>query len=98
MLHGYLRDNTSGCCMTLKEKVFVEEENLQDYQKRRDRRGESQEREGPHGAFATKTSGLAGEESCGCLRNGLLKMGKEGKVMQSKAMQRPGMVCLPDIF
>ena len=44
-------------------------------------RGESQEREGPHGAFATKTSGLAGEESCGCLRNGLLKMGKEGKVM-----------------
>ena len=36
MLHGYLRDNTRGCCMTLKEKVFVEEENLQDYQKRRE--------------------------------------------------------------
>ena len=36
MLHGYLRDNTSECCMTLKEKVFVEEENLQDYQKRRE--------------------------------------------------------------
>ena len=87
MLHGYLRDNTSGCCMTLKEKVPEKKG-----------RGESQEREGPHGAFATKTSGLAGEESCGCLRNGLLKMGKEGKVMQSKAMQRPGMVCLPDIF
>ena len=36
MLHGYLRDNMSGCCMALKEKVFVEEENLQDYQKRRE--------------------------------------------------------------
>ena len=28
MLHGYLRD--------IKEKVFVKEENLQDYQKRRE--------------------------------------------------------------
>ena len=97
-MHGYLRDNTSGCCMTLKEKVFVEEENLQDYQKRRDRRGESQEREGPHGEFATKTSGLARKESCGCLRNGLLKMGKEGKVMQSNAKAWYGRLSLPDIF
>ena len=36
MLPGYQRDITSGCCMALKEKVFVEEENLQDYQKRRE--------------------------------------------------------------
>ena len=36
MLHGYLRDITNGCCMALKEMVFVEEENLQDYQKRRE--------------------------------------------------------------
>ena len=37
LLHGYLRDITSVCCMALKEKVFVEEENLQDYyQKRRE--------------------------------------------------------------
>ena len=55
MLHGYLRD--------IKEKVFVEEENLQDYQKRRKKgKGESQEREAPQGEFATKTSDVAGEE------------------------------------
>ena len=48
--------------MTLKEKVFVEEENL------------------------------------GCLRNGLLKMGKEGKVMQSNAKAWYGRLSLPDIF
>ena len=36
MLHGYLRDITSGCCTALKEKVFVEEENLQD--ERRDQK------------------------------------------------------------
>ena len=71
--------------MALKEKVFVEEEESSRLPKKKGG-GESQEREAPQGEFATKTSGVVGEESCGCLRNGLLKMGKEGK-----AMQRPGM-------
>ena len=32
----FMATYTSGCCMTLKEKVLVEEKNLQDYQKRRE--------------------------------------------------------------
>ena len=59
-----------GYLRDITEKVFVEEK----------------EREAPQREFATKTSDVAGEESCEFLRNGLLKTGKEGK-----AMQRPGM-------
>ena len=60
--------------------------------------GASQEREAPQGEFATKTSGVVGEESCGCLRNGLLKMGKEGKAVQSNAKAWYGRLSLPDIW
>ena len=61
-------------------------------------RGESQEREARHGEFATKTSDVAGEESCGCLRNGVVK---DGKRRQSNPKQCKGLVrrlSLPDIF
>ena len=64
--------------MALKERVLVEEEYLQG-------RGESQEREAPHGEFVRKMSDLAGEETCRWLRNSFLKTRTEGK-----AMQRPG--------
>ena len=64
--------------------MFVEEEDLQDYRKRREEKKVSNGK--LHREFATKTSDVAGEESCEFLRNGLLKTGKEGK-----AMQRPGM-------
>ena len=47
-------------------------------------RGESQQREAPQREFATKTSDVAGEESCEFLRNGLLKTGKEGLVWKIK--------------
>ena len=84
MLHGYLRDNTSGCCMTLKEKVFVEEENLQDYQKRRE---EEKVRNGK-----LDTENLLRKLHMWLERSPvdvsgmvLLKMGKEGKAIQSNA-------------
>ena len=95
-MHGYLRDNMSGCCMALEEKVFVGEENLQDDQKRRE---EEKVRNGKlHRENLLRKLQLAGEESCGCLRNGLLKTGKEGKAMQSNAKAWYGRLSLSDIF
>ena len=77
MFHGYLRD--------IEEKVFVEEENLQDYQKRRE---EEKVRNGK-----LDTENLLRKLQMWLERSPvdvsgmvLLKMGKEGK-----AMQRPGM-------
>ena len=47
-------------------------------------RGESQQREAPQREFATKTSDVAGEESCEFLRNGLLR--RENKAKQCKGL------------
>ena len=77
MLHGYLRD--------IKEKVFVEEENLQDYQKRRE---EEKVRNGKlHWENLLRKLQMWLERSPVDVSGmSLFKMGKEGKVMQ-----RPGM-------
>ena len=76
MFHGYLRD--------IKEKVFVEEENLQDYQKRRE---EEKVRNGK-----LDTENLLRKLQMWLERSPvnvsgmvLLKMGKEGKAIQSNA-------------
>ena len=76
MFHGYLRD--------IKEKVFVEEENLQDYQKRRE---EEKVRNGK-----LDTENLLRKLHMWLERSPvdvsgmvLLKMGKEGKAIQSNA-------------
>ena len=73
MLHGF---EGEGVCRRRESSGLPEEKG----------RGERQEREAPLGEFATKSSDVAGKGYCGCLRNGLLKMGKKGKVMH-----RPGM-------
>ena len=79
MFHGYLRD--------IKEKVFVEEENLQDYQKRRE---EEKVRNGK-----LDTENLLRKLQMWLERSPvdvsgmvLLKMGKEGKAIQSNAKAR----------
>ena len=96
-MHGYLRDNTSGCCMTLKEKVFVEEENLQDYQKRRE---EEKVRNGKlHRENLLRKLQMWLERSPVDVSGMVLfKMGKEGKAMQSNAKAWYGRLSLPDIF
>ena len=79
MFHGYLRD--------IKEKVFVEEDNLQDYQKRRE---EEKVRNGK-----LDTENLLRKLQMWLERSPvdvsgmvLLKMGKEGKAIQSNAKAR----------
>ena len=89
MFHGYLRD--------IKEKVFVEEENLQDYQKRRE---EEKVRNGKLDTenLLRKLQMWLERKSCGCLRNGVVK---DGKRRQSNPKQWKGLVrrlSLPDIF
>ena len=71
--------------MALKEKVFVEEENLQDYQKRRE---EEKVRNGKlHMEYLLRKLQVWLERSPVDVSGMVLfKMGKEGK-----AMQRPGM-------
>ena len=77
MFRGYLRD--------IKEKEFVEEENLQDYQKRRE---EEKVRNGKlHRENLLRKLQMWLERSPVDVSGMVLfKMGKEGK-----AMQRPGM-------
>ena len=74
-LHDYLRESTEWMLQAaLKEKVIVEEESLQDYERRRkDEKVENWKEKAPHGAFVQQISGKAGEESWRWLRNGFLK-------------------------
>ena len=83
MLHGYLRDIRRRCL--LKKRIFGTAR----------KEGKSQELEAPQGEFTTKTSDVAGEESCGCLRNGFVQ---DGKRRQSNAKAWYGRLSLPDIF
>ena len=56
----------------LKEKVIVEEESLQDYERRRkDEKVKNWKEKALHGAFVQQISDEAGEESWRWLRNGL---------------------------
>ena len=74
-LHGYLRGSTKWMLQAaLKEKVIVEEESLQDYERRRkDEKVKNWKEKALHGAFVQQISDEAGEESWRWLRNRFLK-------------------------
>ena len=62
----------------LKEKVVVEEENLQDYERRiKEEKVKSWKEKALHGEFFQQTSDVAGEESWRWLRNGLILAAQE---------------------
>ena len=86
-LYGYLRDSTEKMLeMVLKEKVLVEEENLQNYQRRRkEEKVRNWKEKALHGEFVWQTSEVAGEESWRWLyRNGFLKKGTEGLILAAQ--------------
>ena len=69
----------------LKEKVIVEEENLQACDRRRkDEKIKHWKEKVLHGAFVQQISDEAGEESWRWLRNGFLKMETEGLILAAK--------------
>ena len=64
-LYGYLRESTEWMLQAaLKEKVVVEEENLQDYERRiKEEKVKSWKEKALHSEFVQQTSAVAGEES-----------------------------------
>ena len=70
-LHGYLKESTEWMLQAaLKEKVIVEEESLQDYERRRkDEKVKNWKEKALHGAFVQQISDEAGEESWRWFRN-----------------------------
>ena len=86
-LHGYLRESTEWTLRAaLKEKVIVEEESLQDYERRRkDEKVKNWKEKALHGAFVQQISDEAGEESWRWLiRNGFLKKETEGLILAAQ--------------
>ncbi|XP_068684628.1 uncharacterized protein [Montipora foliosa] len=77
-LHGYLRKSTKWMLRAaLKEKVTVEEESLQDYERRRkDKKVKNWKEKALHGAFVQQISDEAGEESWRRLSYRFLKKGE----------------------
>eukprot|EP00112_Aurelia_sp_Birch-Aquarium-sp1_P013553 Seg288.2 transcript_id=Seg288.2/GoldUCD/mRNA.D3Y31 product="hypothetical protein" protein_id=Seg288.2/GoldUCD/D3Y31 len=74
-LHGYRRDTTEWMLQAaLNEKVLDEEENLQDYQKRRqEEKIRDWKEKALHGEFVRQTADVAGDDSWRWLRNGYLE-------------------------
>ena len=85
-LHGYLRESTEWMLLAaLNEKVIVEKESLQDYERRRkDKKVKNWKEKALHGAFVQQISDEAGEESCRWLRNGILKKETEGLILAAQ--------------
>ena len=85
-LHDYLRESTEWMLQAaLKEKVIVEEESLQDHERRRkDKKVKNWKEKALHGAFVQQISDEAGEESWRWLRNGFLKMETEGLILAAQ--------------
>ena len=85
-LYGYLRESTEWMLQAaLKEKVVVEEENLQDYERRiKEEKVKSWKEKALHGKFVQQTSDVAGEESWRWLRNGFLKKETEGLILAAQ--------------
>eukprot|EP00112_Aurelia_sp_Birch-Aquarium-sp1_P017310 Seg3997.2 transcript_id=Seg3997.2/GoldUCD/mRNA.D3Y31 product="hypothetical protein" protein_id=Seg3997.2/GoldUCD/D3Y31 len=85
-LHGYLRDTREWMLQAaLKEKVLDEEENLQDYQKRRqEEKIRDWKEKALHGEFVRQTADAAGDDSCRWLRNGFLKKETEGLILAAQ--------------
>ena len=70
----------------LNEKVIVEKESLQDYERRRrkDKKVKNWKEKALHGAFVQQISDEAGEESCRWLRNRILKKETEGLILAAQ--------------
>ena len=85
-LYGYLRESTEWMLQAaLKEKVGVEEENLQDYERRiKEEKVKSWKEKALHGEFVQQTSDVAGEESWRWFRNGFLKKETEGLILAAQ--------------
>ena len=85
-LYGYVRESTEWMLQAaLKEKVVVEEENLQDYERRiKEEKVKSWKEKALHGEFVQQTSDVAGEESWRWLRNGFLKKETEGLILAAQ--------------
>ena len=85
-LHGYLRESTEWMLQAvLKEKVIVEEETLQDYERRRkEEKVKNWKEKALHGEFIQQISNVAGEESWRWLRNGFLKKETEGLILAAQ--------------
>ena len=85
-LYGYLRESTEWMLQAaMKEKEIVEEENLQDYERRiKEEKVKSWKEKALHGEFVQQTTDVAGEESWRWLRNGLLKKETEGLILAAQ--------------
>ena len=85
-LYGYLTESTEWMLQAaLKEKVVVEEENLQDYERRiKEEKVKSWKEKALHVEFVQQTSDVAGEESWRWLRNGFLKKETEGLILAAQ--------------
>ena len=85
-LYGYLRESTEWMLQAaMKEKVIVEEENLQDYERRiKEEKVKSWKEKALHGEFVQQTTDVAGEESWRWLRNGFLKKETEGLILAAQ--------------
>ena len=91
MLHGYLRGHEWMLHDFEGQRCLLKKRILRTTGKEGKRRKSGTE--APHGALATKTSGVVEEESCGCLRNGFVK---DGKRRQSNAKAWYGRLRLSD--
>ena len=82
-LHGYLRESTELLLQAaLKEKVVVEEESLDDYERqRKEEKVKNWKEKALHSAFVQEISDEAGNESWRWLRNVFLKKETEGLIL-----------------
>ena len=85
-LHSYLRESTEWMLQAaLKEKVIVEEESLQDYERRRkDEEVKNWKEKALHCGFVQQISDEAGEESWRWLRNGFLRKETKGFILAAQ--------------
>ncbi|XP_037776983.1 uncharacterized protein LOC119573955 [Penaeus monodon] len=75
-LHGYLRETTEWMLQAALKEVLDEEENLQDYQKRRqEEKIRNWKEKDLHGEFVRQTADVAGEDSWIWLRNVFFEKG-----------------------
>ena len=85
-LYSYFRENTEWILQgVLKEKVLVKEENLQDYQKRKqEEKIRNWKEKALHGELVRQTADVTGEDSWRWLRNGFLKKETEGLILAAQ--------------
>ena len=84
-LHGYLGETTEWMLQAALNEVLDEEENLQDYKKRKqDEKIRDWKEKALHGEFVRQTADVAGEDSGRWLRNGLLKKETEGLILAAQ--------------